>query len=80
VTLYLRAADGRDFAIIKGPIGLGIKPGSTGSESWLIRAPASIPKGSYRAYLLFHDNHESSFPDQSRFEKRSFDLGELELR
>jgi uncharacterized membrane protein len=76
VTLYLRGADNQDYPITKGPIGLGIAPGSIGTESWLIRAPSHVPAGKYRAVLLFHDHHESQF-DEQRFEKRTFDLGEL---
>jgi uncharacterized membrane protein len=79
LTLYLRDAQDRDFPVTKGPIGSGFKPGTAVTESWIIRTPARIPAGKYRAILLFHDNHESLYPGKVRFEKRTFDLGEMEV-
>jgi len=66
--------------ITKGPIGLGKPPKQNVTEPWLIRPPSTVPPGKYRALLVFYDNHEAAFPEKVRFEKRTFDLGELEVR
>lgn len=80
VRLYLQGEDGRQFSIAKGPIGLGKPLGQTFTETWAVRPPSSIPRGKYRSLLLFYDNHESIYPGKVRFEKRTFDLGDLEVR
>jgi hypothetical protein len=78
--LYLQAEDGRQFFIAKGPIGLGKPTGPIFTESWAIRPPSAIPRGKYRGLLLFYDNHETIYPGKARFEKRTFDLGDLDVR
>ncbi len=80
VRLYLQAEDGRQYSIAKGPIGLGRPTGPIFTESWAVRPPSSIPRGKYRSLLLFYDNHESIYPGKARFEKRTFDLGDLDVR
>lgn len=78
--LYLQGPEGARHFIVKGPIGLGKPGGQTSTEAWAIRPPKAIPAGKYRAILLFYDPHESFFPGKARFEKRTFDLGEFEVR
>jgi len=80
VRLYLIAPDQQRYSITKGPIALGKPAGHAIGESWAIRPPSYIPKGKYQAWLLFYDNHEELFPGKARFEKRTFDLGEFEVR
>jgi hypothetical protein len=80
VRLYLIAPDQQRYSIAKGPIALGKPAGQVLRESWAIRPPSYIPKGKYQAWLLFYDNHEELFPGKARFERRTFDLGEFEVR
>ena len=80
VALYLQAEDGKQYSIAKGPIGLGKPVGQTFTEAWSVRPLSSIPRGKYRSLLLFYDNHESVYPGKARFEKRTFDLGDLDVR
>jgi uncharacterized membrane protein len=75
-TLYLQSENSL-YAIAKGPLGLGQGKNVLVNESWAIRRPRGLPEGKYQTLLLFHDNHESQFPEKSRFEKRAFKLGEL---
>ena len=79
-TLYLRAADGRQFKIGKGPIALGVESGRF-TEAWSVRPPPSVPPGKYRGILLIHDPLESSSAaERHRFQRVTFDVGEFDLK
>jgi hypothetical protein len=77
---YLVSEGGKQFAITKGPVALSAAGEGTVTEAWAIRPSSSIPPGKYRGLLLFYDNHEAINPGKARFEKRTFDLGDVELR
>lgn len=79
-SLYLRNADGNDYAIGKGPVLPGRENGRF-SEAWSVRPPPGTPPGKYRGILLIYDSFEFDLPPGTpHFERRTFDLGEFELR
>jgi hypothetical protein len=81
VFLALDGTNGSRHVITKGPIGLGQPAGQLVTESWAIRRPPGVPAGTYRASLRFYDPHEAIFPpDRQRFERRAFEIGEIELK
>ena len=79
-SLYLKADDGRLFAIPKGPIAPGVESGRY-TEAWAVRPPPSIPRGKYRGILLIHDPLETSeSKERKAFKRVTFDLGEFDLK
>lgn len=76
--LYLSRADGHSYIIEKGPIAPEIESGRV-REAWSVRPPSSIPPGKYRGTILIYDSLEPELP-QPRFAKRTFDVGEFDLK
>jgi uncharacterized membrane protein len=77
VRLLLRAADGKEWQVDKGPAALGVEGGRF-REEWLI-AP-DLPPGKYQGQILIYDNHEGQRGEGAAvFQGRRFDLPEVSL-
>ncbi len=74
--LWLRAANGSNHYITKGPTLLGSELGQF-TESWHLTQPYIAP-GTYKAVLVFHDPLESSAA--TGFAPVGFEVGELEIK
>jgi hypothetical protein len=77
--LYLRDAAGGTVPIVKGPIAPEIESGRL-SEEWAIRTPPSAKPGRYQGVMLIFDPFDDpARPEQQRFKRVSFDVGEIIL-